>query len=144
MSRSRQEPVDLACPSCGRHFRAAVWLVVDRAERPDLVQRLIAGQLDDARCPHCGAEGAINHPLLLHDPARMQVYCALPLSVQGQAAARDMVGELLQALVAALPLAERLPYLREVEIVVELDGLRAILVEQTLADDAAAEDRLLA
>src|SRR3712207_2330619 len=122
MSRSRQEPVDLACPSCRRHFQAAVWLVVDRLERPDLVQRLIAGQLDDARCPNCGAEGAINHPLLLHDPARMRVYCALPLSVQGQAAAREMVGDLLEGLVAALPLAERRPYLREVEIVVELDG----------------------
>jgi hypothetical protein len=39
---------------------------------------------------------------------------------------------------------ERLPYLGEVELVPELDGLRAVLIEQTLAGDSAMEDRLIA
>jgi hypothetical protein len=144
MPRSRPELADVHCPCCGRPFQAAVWLVVDRAERPDLVHALLEGQLDVAVCPHCGAEGSISHPLLLHDPDRQQVLCALPLSVQGQDAARELVGDLLHGLVAAIPVDERRPYLGEVEFVPELDGLRAALVEQALAEDSAVEDRLLA
>ncbi len=144
MSRSRRELADLCCPTCGGAFQTEVWLVVDRAERPDLVHILLDGKLNVAACPHCGAEGGINHPVLFHDPAHEQVICALPLSVQGEDAARALVGELLQALVAAIPGEERRPYLSAVELVPEVDGLRAALVQQVLADDTAIEDRLLA
>jgi hypothetical protein len=133
----------LRCPTCEQPFQAGVWLVVDRAERPDLVHLLMDGELNVARCPHCGAEGGINHPLLFHDPARRQVTCAIPLSVQGQDAAREVIGDLLHGLIAELPPEERLPYLGEVEIVPELDGLRAMLVEQALAEDTVIEDKLL-
>lgn len=46
----------LACPACGRGFDFALWLLVDTAERPDLVERIRAGTLHDIVCPHCGAE----------------------------------------------------------------------------------------
>ncbi len=144
MSRSRRELADVHCPRCGQPFQAAVWLVVDRAERPDLVHALMEDDLDVAICPHCSAEGSISHPLLLHDPDRKQVLCALPLSVQGQDAARELVGDLLHGLVATISADEREPYLGEVELVPELDGLRAALIEQALVEDSAAEDRLLA
>ena len=102
------------------------------------------GELNVAVCPHCGAEGGVNHPMLLHDGVRQAVHCAVPLTVQGQAAARELIGDLLRGLVAALPPDERRPYLAEVEIVPELDGLRAALIQQALADDATVDDRLLA
>ncbi len=143
MPRSRHELADLRCPTCEQPFQADVWLVVDRAERPDLVHLLMDGELNVARCPHCGAEGGINHPLLFNDPARRQVTCAIPLSVQGQDAAREVIGDLLHGLIAELAPEERLPYLGDVEIVPELDGLRAMLVEQALAEDTVIEDKLL-
>ncbi len=118
--------------------------MIDRAERPDLVHLLLDGELNVATCPHCGAEGGINHPLLLHDGARKEVLCAMPLSVKGPDAARELVGDLLHGLLAAIPPEERQPYLAEVELVPELDGLRAALIEQALGEDQAIDDRLLA
>ena len=141
---SRQERADLTCPSCGQPFQADVWLVLDKAERPDLVHRLLDGELNVLRCPNCGAEGGISHPLMYHDGVRQQVVCAMPLSVNGPTAARTLVGDLLQSLVIALPAAERGAYLSEVELVPEVDGLRAHLIEQALADDTTAEDRMVA
>jgi len=117
--------------------------VVDRAERPDLVHLLMDGELNVTACPHCRAEGGLNHPLLLHDSRRHELLCAVPLSVQGQAAAREIIGDLLGGLIQALPSEERLPYLAEVEIVPELDGLRVALIEQALAEDKNSEQHLL-
>src|SRR5919199_1383834 len=117
MSRSRRELAEVYCPRCGRPFQAEVWLVIDRAECPELVHTLMEGELDVAVCPHCSAEGSISHPLLLHDSDRKQVLCALPLSVQGQDSARELVGDLLHGLVEAIPADERRPYLGEVELV---------------------------
>ncbi len=143
-ARSRWEVTAVTCPTCAREFSVEVWLVIDRAERPDLLHRLMDGELSVAVCPHCGVEGGITHPLLFHDGARQEVVCAIPLSVKGADATRELVGDLLQGLVAALPPDQRLPYLGEVELVPELDGLRALLIKQALATDSAVEDRLLA
>ncbi len=144
MPRSRQEATELTCPTCGRPFTAEVWLIIDKGERPDLVHTLLDGELNVMRCPHCGAEGGINHPLLYHDAERELLLCALPLTIQSADAARELVGELLQGLIAALPAEERKPYLAEVEMVPELDGLRATLIEQAISANAVIADRMVA
>lgn len=144
MPRSQSETAELHCPSCGEPFTADVWLTVDRQERPDLVHLIMDGELNVATCPHCQAEGGINHPLLFHDPAREQVVVAVPLTVQGAETARELVGGLLTRLLDALPDEARQPYLGEIEIVPELDGLRALLIEQALAEDSDAQDQLVA
>lgn len=144
MTRSHNQTADLTCPSCGQLFSAEVWLVVDRQERPDLVRLILDGELNVARCPHCGAEGGINHPLLFHDGQRQQVLIAMPLTVQGPEAARELVGELLKRLLESMTEEERQPYLGEIEMVPELDGLRSLLIEQALAEDANVEDQLVA
>ena len=142
--RSRKELADVTCPTCQQSFQAEVWLAIDRTERPDLVDLLMDGELNLSTCPHCGAEGGLNHPLLFHDGERREVLCAVPLTVKGQDAARELVGDLLQGLVAALPPEELQSYLAEVELVPELDGLRAALIERALGEDQTIEDRLLA
>lgn len=144
MPRSQSDTADLLCPACGTAFRSEVWLIVDRSERPDLVARILDGTLHRARCPGCHMEGAINHPLLLHDDARQHVVAALPLTVQHERAARELIGDLLQRLVDALPPAERQAYLGEVELTPELDGLRTYLLAQDNHPDQATTERRLA
>lgn len=144
MPRSQSEIADLQCPACGASFRSEVWLIVDRSERPDLVAQILDGTLHRACCPVCRVEGAINHPLLLHDGARRRVVVALPLTVQHARAARELVGDLLRRLVDALPAAERQPYLGEVELTPELDGLRTYLIAQDDHDDQITTKRQLA
>lgn len=144
MSRSQSQTAALTCPACHQPFNADVWLLIDRQERPDLVHRLMDGELNVTRCPHCGAEGGINHPLLLHDGERRQVVVALPLTVHGEAAARELVGDLLEKLIRTVPDEARQPYLGEIELVPELDGLRSWLIEQALAEQTGVDDQLVA
>ncbi len=60
----------VTCPACGHGFDFAVWLIVDAAERPDLVQRIRAGALHDVTCPRCAAAiGGVDAPLLVYTPA---------------------------------------------------------------------------
>jgi hypothetical protein len=141
MPRSQNGRTDVICPACKQPFSVEVWLVVDRHERPDLTKLIMDGELNVATCPHCGVEGGVNHPLLFHDGEREQVLAALPLTVQSPAAAHTLVGELLQRLLNELPPEEDKPYLGEVELLPELDGLRALLIEQALVEDQGVQDQ---
>lgn len=143
-TRSQQETATVQCPTCGQPFPATVWLIIDRQERPDVVKTLMDGELNVARCPHCGAEGGITHPLLFHDAERQQMLVAMPLTVQGMDAARELVGDLLERFLATVPEDERQPYMGDIEMVPELDGLRALLIEQAVADDDRVTAQLTA
>ncbi len=68
MSVSYAEQVSLSCPECGRPVSAEVWLIVDAAERPDLLERLREGELNRAVCSGCGHRGEVDAPLLLYRP----------------------------------------------------------------------------
>lgn len=44
--------VPINCPVCQTHFSMEIWLFVVAREQPDLVNRLIAGELDNISCPN--------------------------------------------------------------------------------------------
>ena len=56
----------LTCPRCGQSFQAAIWLIVDAAERPDLLEKIQAGTLHQVVCPHCQFQAEVDAPLLLY------------------------------------------------------------------------------
>ena len=68
MPASFQQTPQLTCPRCGQSFAAEIWLIVDAAERPDLLEKIQAGTLHQIPCPHCQAEGQVDAPLLLYLP----------------------------------------------------------------------------
>jgi hypothetical protein len=49
------QSAELTCPGCGKTFTAEIWLIVDTAERPDLLERTRTGSLHHLPCPHCAA-----------------------------------------------------------------------------------------
>ncbi len=65
---SHAEPAGPACRACGAAVAGQVWLIVDVAERPDLLERLRAGTLHDLSCPQCGRAATVNAPLLILRP----------------------------------------------------------------------------
>jgi hypothetical protein len=127
MSISHSEYIELACPSCRARFEADVWTLVDAAERSDLAQALREGGLNVARCPKCAAQVSADAALLLHDPAGRRVYFAVPANV-GEHVWRERAQELLYQLVGSLPVDERRPYLGDVQVEQELDGVRRALL----------------
>ncbi|MFQ5401426.1 MAG: CpXC domain-containing protein, partial [Anaerolineae bacterium] len=62
MAHSYAQQATLTCPACGQPFDAAIWLTIDAAERPDLLDNIRDGSLHDLPCPHCGHDGRPAHP----------------------------------------------------------------------------------
>jgi hypothetical protein len=127
MPISYSEYIGLTCPACGAGFEADVWTLIDAAERSDLAQALREGTLNLLACPKCGAETAAGVALLLHDPAGRRVYFAVPPDV-GEHVWRERAQELLYQLVNSLPEDQRRPYLGDVQVEQELDGVRRALL----------------
>ncbi len=69
MPHSFQETAELDCPRCGTRIRAELWLIVDAAERPDLLEQVRQGRLHELTCPNCGPVGQADAPLLLYTPS---------------------------------------------------------------------------
>jgi hypothetical protein len=127
MPISQSDYLGLTCPACGARFETDAWVLVDAAERSDLAQALRDGSLNVATCPKCGVQTAAGAALLFHDPAGRRVYFAVPPDV-GEHVWRERAQELLYQLVGSLPEDERRPYLGDVQVEQELDGVRRALL----------------
>src|SRR5262245_17858571 len=129
MPISHSEQSILTCPQCGHEFGAEVWLVLDAQERPDLQQALLAGQLNQVACPHCGTAGAAGAPLLYHDGAARQLIFAAPEGAP-EYELRETARELHTLLLSNLAEQQQRPYLGDVQISDGLDGLRRRLEKE--------------
>jgi hypothetical protein len=136
MPISQSEYIGLTCTACGARFETDAWALVDAAERSDLAQALREGSLNMATCPKCGVQTAAGAALLFHDPASRRVYFAVPPDV-GEHVWRERAQELLYQLVGSLPEDERRPYLGDVQIEQELDGVRRALLRHDRRRGAA-------
>jgi len=127
MPISQSDYIGLTCPACGTRFETDAWAIVDAAERSDLAHALREGSLNMATCPKCGIQTAAGAALLFHDPAGRRIYFAVPPDV-GEHVWRERAQELLYQLVGSLPEDERRPYLGDVQVEQELDGVRRALL----------------
>ncbi|MBK9710519.1 MAG: hypothetical protein IPO81_04155 [Kouleothrix sp.] len=129
MPISYSERARLTCPACLAPFDADVWILVEAAERPDLAQALRDGALNTVACPHCGHEGPAGAPLLFHDASSRRVYFAVPADVE-EHAWRERAQSLLYLLVGSIPEEERRPYLGDVQVEHEVDGVRRAILRR--------------
>jgi hypothetical protein len=127
MTVSFAENAPLTCPACGRQFTGEVWMLVDAAERPDLVEELRGERLNLVECPHCSHHGPAGAPLLLHDGPGRRVYFAAPADA-AEHEVREQAQSLLYVLVGSLPEEARLPYLGDVQVEQELGGVRRAML----------------
>src|SRR4051812_19113126 len=123
MPISQSDSIGLTCPACGAHFETEAWTLVDAAERSDLAQALRDGSLNMATCPKCGTQTVASAALLFHDPGGRRVYFAGPPDI-GEYARRERAQEMLRQLVDSLPPDGGRPYLGDVQVEQELDGVR--------------------
>jgi len=140
MPRSYAETTTLHCPDCGQPFQAEIWLIVDAAERADLVERIHEGTLHTVTCPHCGHQAAVDAPLLVHDPEHQRLLFAPPQG-SSQEQDRQMAGQLAGRLAETF-LYPRPAYLGQIQAVpLELLGL-ALEAGSPAALQAALEEQL--
>lgn len=103
--------ISIQCPDCGTQFQAPVRSVIDVGQQPELRQAFLAGQINVAVCPQCGAGGILEVPLVYHDPAAefLAVYFPQQLNIP-ELEKQRMIGELTQALMRSVPAEQRKGY----------------------------------
>ncbi len=141
MSISYAETVALTCPSCQTAFMGEIFVIVDHAERPDLVARILDETLHDVRCPSCGQVGQVPAPLLYHDQAGARVLLGVPPQMP-EPEWRQLGQNLLWSLIGALPEEDRLPYLTNVQAEAGLAGVAQVLREPQARAPASPDEEL--
>lgn len=102
----------ISCPRCRQLISANVEQLVDVTHEPASKQRLLSGQSNHARCPHCGYEGRLATPIVYHDNEKELLLTffppelGLPLNEQER-----LIGPLIKQVVDRLPPEKRKGYL---------------------------------
>jgi hypothetical protein len=104
-------------------------MLVDAAERPDLAEALRDGTLNVVTCSHCGSSSPAGAPLLFHDGANRRVYFAAPPDSE-EYEWREQAQSLLYLLVGGLPEEQRRPYLGDVQVEQEVEGVRRAVLRR--------------
>ena len=102
----------IACPRCRQMIAANVEQLFDVTADPGAKQRLLSGQSNHARCPHCGYQGRLATPVVYHDNDKELLLTffpselALPINEQER-----MIGPLIKQVMDRLPAEKRKGYL---------------------------------
>ncbi|MCU0519591.1 MAG: CpXC domain-containing protein [Anaerolineae bacterium] len=104
--------------------------ILDVRVDPSAKSRLLSGTVNSAVCPSCGTGGALNLPLIYHDPANEVALLFLPIGsgpteVERQRAA----GRLARQLMDAMPPEERKGYLLQPETFISMESMIKRLLE---------------
>ena len=81
MDYSYTQPTTVQCSACTQTATVDVWVIVDAATRPELVQDLQQGTLNTLKCPHCDQSiGIEDEPLLVYRPTEQPSLIFSPAS----------------------------------------------------------------
>ncbi len=102
----------ISCPRCRQMITANIEQLFDVTHEPASKQRLLSGQSNYARCPHCGYEGRLATPIVYHDNEKELLLTffppelGMPLNEQER-----LIGPLIKQVVDRLPPEKRKGYL---------------------------------
>jgi len=99
------------CPNCGTVYVIPVFTIIDLGVNPELGPALLSGQVNMAICPRCGAGGALNAPLMVHEPAHDFLGVYVPATGVDDAQRQRIIGDLMQTLMRKLPAESRRGYM---------------------------------
>jgi len=130
----------ISCPRCRQPIAANVEQLFDVSHEPASKQRLLSGQSNYARCPHCGYEGRLATPVIYHDNEKELLLTffppelGLPLNEQ-----EKMIGPLIKQVVDRLPPEKRKGYLFKptanftyesmIETILNKDGISSEMIK---------------
>jgi CHAT domain-containing protein len=86
------------CPHCNEPLVCEIWLIVDTAERPDLLKRLRDGSLYSFTCPNCQTVSQVAAPLLIYRRGEIPALIFSPGQRSTNEQNRDDVIQLLNSL----------------------------------------------
>ncbi len=102
----------ISCPRCRQLIAANVEQLFDVTHDPASKQRLLSGQSNHARCPHCGYDGRLATPVVYHDNEKELLLTFFPyelgLPINEQ---EKMIGPMIKQVMDRLPPEKRKGYL---------------------------------
>lgn len=102
----------IKCPNCGTPYAVDVQQVIDVGREPQLKEMLLAGQLNFAVCPTCGAGGQLTTPILYHDPKHELFMMYVPSELNMDPMQREaMIGQMTRQVIERTPQEQRRAYM---------------------------------
>ncbi|MBE7435826.1 MAG: hypothetical protein HS100_18055 [Anaerolineales bacterium] len=129
----------IACPRCRQMIPANVEQLFDVTADPQAKQRLLGGQSNYARCPHCGYQGRLATPVVYHDNEKELLLTFFPpelgLPVNEQ---ERMIGPLIKQVMDRLPPEKRKGYLLKPQANLTFESM----IETILGKDGVTPEML--
>lgn len=143
----------IACPQCRQMIEANIEQLIDVTQDPKAKQRLLGGQTNMARCPHCGYQGRLATPIVYHDNSKELLLTFFPpeLNVPLNEQERTL-GPLIKKVTDSLPPEKRKGYLLKpipnlsyesmIKLILEKDGVTSEMLKEQ-QDRVQVIERLL-
>ncbi len=120
----------IQCPQCGTPFVAEIQQVIDVDQNPELKQMLLAGQINVAVCPNCGAGGQLATPLVYHDSEHELFMIHVPHEMpMNQMEREQLIGRLTRQVVDNLPPEKRKGYLFQPQTILNMQTFYEKILE---------------
>lgn len=129
----------ISCPSCGTPFMAEVTQIIDAGQNPQLKQQLLAGQLNVAQCPQCGAGGMLTTAMLFHDPAYDMFIIYIPQEMaMGHDEREKFIGDLTKRAMDAIPTEQRRAYMLQPQMILTFETF----IEKVLETEGVTKEMI--
>jgi hypothetical protein len=120
----------ITCPNCQTPYTAEIHQVIDSDETPQLKQRLLAGQLNVAVCPNCGAGGQMMTPLLFHDAQHEMFIIFMPQELNmGQMEREQLIGQMARQVMDSMPQEKRRAYMLQPQTMLTMQSFMEKVLE---------------
>jgi hypothetical protein len=120
----------ITCPNCHTPYTAEIHQVIDSDETPHLKQQLLAGQLNIAVCPSCGAGGQMMTPMLFHDAAHEMFVIFMPQEMNlGQMERERLIGQMARQVMDSMPSERRRAYMLQPQTMLTMQSFMEKVLE---------------
>jgi hypothetical protein len=133
---------DVTC-ACGHHFKAWLWQSANVTTSPELLQLILDGEMNMAKCPSCGSKFHVEVPFLYHDMDGKEWIWVYPLGYEKESGTvYQKVHEMWENLKGSMPPDVRECFETEYKVVV-IFGMDALLnyLRFTPVDETAQDGR---
>ncbi|MFZ5916093.1 MAG: CpXC domain-containing protein [Chloroflexota bacterium] len=139
MAQIPKQTAALVCPNCKHQFTISVQSVIDVGQDPAAKNRFLAGQVNVATCPRCGAGGLLNAPFVYHDPLKELLFAFTPATSNlSDAQQQRFIGSMVNAIMTTLPSDRRKGYLFQPRTFLSLDTM----IDEIMIADGFSREQL--
>ncbi len=120
----------ITCPNCQTPYTAEIHQVIDSEATPQLKQQLLAGQLNVAVCPSCGAGGQMMTPMLFHDADHEMFVIFMPQELNmSQMEREQLIGQMARQVMDSMPPERRRAYMLTPQTVLTMQSFMEKVLE---------------